>query len=163
MLWRIRVSCSVVSHSSTSMDCSPPGSSCSWNSLSKNTEAGCHSLLQGIFPTQGSNAGLLHCRWIFYHLSLQGSPLEDTYLAATLASTNWMLKYPPAGASQVAQLLKNLPCNVRDKRDTGSKPGSGRSPGGGDGNLLQYSCLGNPMDGGAGGLWSVRSQRVGHD
>ena len=98
------------------MDCSPPGSSCSWNSPNKNTEAGCHSLLQGIFPTQGSNAGLLHCRWILYHLSHQRSPLADTYLAASLASTNWKLKYPPAGASQVAQLLKNLPCNTRDER-----------------------------------------------
>ena len=33
----------------------------------------CHSLLQGFFPTQGSNPGLLHCRWILYHLSHQGS------------------------------------------------------------------------------------------
>ena len=36
---------------------------------------GCHALLQGIFPTQGSNPGLLHCRRILYHLSQQGSPL----------------------------------------------------------------------------------------
>ena len=35
---------------------------------------GCHSLLQGIFPTQGSNLGLSHCRQILYHLSPQGSP-----------------------------------------------------------------------------------------
>ena len=35
---------------------------------------GCHALLQGIFPTQGSNPGLLHCRQILYHLSYQGSP-----------------------------------------------------------------------------------------
>ena len=41
----------------------------------KNTGVGSHSLLQGIFPSQGSNLGLLHCRWIFYHLSDQGSPL----------------------------------------------------------------------------------------
>ena len=37
--------------------------------------SGCHSLLQGIFLTQGSNPGLLHCRQILYHLSHQGSPL----------------------------------------------------------------------------------------
>ena len=36
--------------------------------------AGSHSLLQGIFPTQGSNSGILHCRQILYHLSHQGSP-----------------------------------------------------------------------------------------
>ena len=35
---------------------------------------GCHALLQGIFPTQGSNPGLLTCRQILYHLSHQGSP-----------------------------------------------------------------------------------------
>ena len=35
---------------------------------------GCHALLQEIFPTQGSNPGLPHCRWIVYHLSHQGSP-----------------------------------------------------------------------------------------
>ena len=38
------------------------------------TGVGCHALLQGIFPTQGLNPGLLHCRWILYHLSHQGSP-----------------------------------------------------------------------------------------
>ena len=47
---------------------------CPWNSLGKNTEESSHSLLQGIFPTQGSNPGLLHCRRILYHLSHQGKP-----------------------------------------------------------------------------------------
>ena len=42
-------------------------------------------------------------------------------------------------------------------------PGSGRSSGEGNGNPLQYSCLGNTMDGGAGRLQSLGSQRVGHD
>ena len=46
-------------------------------------------------------------------------------------------------------VVKNLPANVGDTRDTGSIPGSGRFPGGGNGNLLQYSCLDNPMDRGA--------------
>ena len=40
----------------------------------KNTGVGCHSLLQGIFPTQGLNPGLLHCRWVHYPLSHQGNP-----------------------------------------------------------------------------------------
>ena len=56
------------------MDCSLPGSSLHGDSPGKNTGAGCHTLLQGIFPTQGSNPGLLHCRQILYHLSHQGSP-----------------------------------------------------------------------------------------
>ena len=42
---------------------------CPRDSPGKNTGVGCHSLLQGIFPTQGSNPGLPHCRWILYHLS----------------------------------------------------------------------------------------------
>ena len=43
-------------------------------------------------------------------------------------------------------VIKNPPVNVGDIRDMGSIPGSGRSPGGGQGNLLQYSCHNNPVD-----------------
>ena len=45
-----------------------------WNSPAQNTGVGSHSLLQGIFPTQGLNPGLLHCRQILYQLSHQGNP-----------------------------------------------------------------------------------------
>ena len=45
-----------------------------WNSQGQNTGVGSLSLLQGIFPTQGSNPGFLHCRQILYQLSYQGSP-----------------------------------------------------------------------------------------
>ena len=48
--------------------------------------------------------------------------------------------------SQVAHLVKNLPANTGDLKDTGSIPGWGRSLGGGHGNLLQYYCLESPMD-----------------
>ena len=47
----------------------------------------------------------------------------------------------PSGA-----VVKNPPANARDTGDAGSIPGSGRSPGGGNGNPLQYSCLENSMD-----------------
>ena len=50
---------------------------------------------------------------------------------------------------QVALVVKNLPASSGDIRDVGSIPGSGRSPGGGHGNPLQYSCLENPRDRGA--------------
>ena len=60
------------------MDYSPPGSSVrgknTGKSPGKNNEAGCHVFLQGIFPTQESNMGLLHCRQILYWLSHQRSP-----------------------------------------------------------------------------------------
>ena len=47
---------------------------CPWDSPGKNTRVGCHAFLQGIFPAQGSNPGLLHCRHILYHLGHKGSP-----------------------------------------------------------------------------------------
>ena len=50
----------------------------------------------------------------------------------------------PGGA-----VVKNPPANAKGARDTGSIPGLGRSPGGGNGNPLQYSCLENSMDRGA--------------
>ena len=57
----------------------------------------------------------------------------------------------------MALVVKNLPVNVRDIRDMGSIPRSGRSLGGGHGNPLQYSCLGNPMDRGA---WKATVRKV---
>ena len=62
-------SCSVMSNS-----LQPYGLYSPWNSPGQNTEEGSYSLLQGIFPTQGSNPGLPHCRQILYQLSHQGSP-----------------------------------------------------------------------------------------
>ena len=50
---------------------------CPWNSPGKNIGVGCHSLLQGIFPIQGSDTGLLHFRLSIYHLSPQGSILNS--------------------------------------------------------------------------------------
>ena len=67
------------------------------------------------------------------------------------------------GASQVALVVKNPPANAGDIRDVGSVPGLGRSPGGGHGNPLQYSCLENPKDRGVCGLQSMGFQRVRHD
>ena len=58
-----------------------------------------------------------------------------------LAHTFW--------ASQVVLVVENLPAKAGDVRHTGLIPESGRSPGGGHGNPLQYPCLENPMDRGA--------------
>ena len=54
-------------------------------------------------------------------------------------------------------MVENLPTNGGDPRGTGLIPGSGRSPGEGNGNLLQHSCLGHPMDRGA---WQAIVQRI---
>ena len=56
------------------MDCNPLGSSVHGDSPDKNTGVGYCALLQGIFPIQGSNPALPHCRQILYHLSHQRSP-----------------------------------------------------------------------------------------
>ena len=69
--------CSVVQSYPTlcdPMDCSLPVSSVHGDFTGKNTRRGCHALLQGIFPTQRSNPGLLHCRQILYQLSPLGNP-----------------------------------------------------------------------------------------
>ena len=54
-------------------------------------------------------------------------------------------------------MIKNTPAHAGDVRDAGSIPGSGKSPGGGHGNPLQYSCLENPTDRGA---WQATIHRV---
>ena len=65
--------------------------------------------------------------------------------------------------SQVVLVVKSLPAKAGDIRDVSSMPGLGRSPGGGHGNPLQYSCLENPMDRGAWGTTVHRVTQVGHD
>ena len=57
----------------------------------------------------------------------------------------------------MVSVVKNLPADAGDVRDTGSGPGSGRSPGGEHGSPLQYSCLENPVDTGA---WWATVRRV---
>ena len=61
----------------------------------------------------------------------------------------YLIYMPLYRASLVAQRLKRLPANAGEVRDTGSIPELGRSPRGGNGNPLQYSSLGNPMNRGA--------------
>ena len=66
------------------IECSPPGSSVHGDSPDKNT------VFQGIFPIQGSNPGLPHCRWVLYHLSYQGSPRTLEWVAYPFASgSSW--------------------------------------------------------------------------
>ena len=60
----------------------------------------------------------------------------------------------------MALVVKSLPANAGDPRGTVSIPGLGRSPGGGNGNALQYSCLGNPMDR---GTWQATVHGVTKD
>ena len=78
-------SCSVVSDSLW-----PRGLYSPWNSPGQNTGVGSCSLLQGIFPTQGSNPGLPHCRRILYQVSHKGSPRILEWVAYPFSSrSSW--------------------------------------------------------------------------
>ena len=67
-------SCSVMSDSLRPHGLQPTRLLCPWDFPGKSTGVGCHFLLQGVFPTQGSDPGLPHCRQMLYRLSHQGSP-----------------------------------------------------------------------------------------
>ena len=90
------------------MDCSPPGSSNHGDSPGKNTGVGCHSLLQGIFRTQGSNQHLLPCRWIPYHLSHQGSPRILEWAAYSFSRCIFLTQESKCGLLSCRQILYQL-------------------------------------------------------
>ena len=75
------------------------------------------------------------------------------YLITTEFSTNFVSLYLSVWASQVAVGVKSLPPSAGDAGDLGLTPGLGRSPRGGHGNPLQYTCLGNPM--GRAAWWAI--------
>ena len=81
------VSHSVVSDSLWPHGLQPARLLCPWDSPGKKSGVGCHSLLQGIFPTQELNQGLLHCRQILYWLRQQGSP--NTYSLGYVFANTW--------------------------------------------------------------------------
>ena len=76
------------------MECSPPGSSVHGNSPGKSTGVGCHSLLQEIFPTQGSNPGLPHCRQIVYLQPPREAQLRCCVTSQFLWLFHWQLYVP---------------------------------------------------------------------
>ena len=92
-------SCSIVSDSLW-----PHGLDSPWNSPGQNTGVGSLSLLQGIFPTQGSNPGLPHCRQILYQLSCKGSPRILEWVACPFSSrSSWPRN--PTGVSCIAGIF----------------------------------------------------------
>ena len=90
-----------------------PGYSVHGDSSRKNTRGGCHALLQGNFPTQRSNPGLPHYRWILYQLSYQGSPNN----LITLKETEYIIfKFPkmksPGSDSFTGELCQNKKSSI---------------------------------------------------
>ena len=85
--------------------------------------------------------------------AVYGVAQSQTRLKQLSSSSSSMLNaVVPGGA-----VVKNVPANLRGRRDTGLIPGSGRFSGGGNGNPLQYSCLENSMDR---GVWQATVHRV---
>ena len=80
---------------------------CPWNSPGQNTRVGSPSLLQGIFPTQGSNSGLPHCRRILYSLSHQGSPVNLVNISQT---PTMMTQRPSPVTQQKLRAVARLHC-----------------------------------------------------
>ena len=100
------LSCSIVD-SLQLLDWSPPGS-IHGDSPGKNTGVGCHALLQRIFPTQGSNPGLPHCRHVVYHLSHQGSPRILEWVALSLLQGNFPTQESNQGLLHCKWLIYQL-------------------------------------------------------
>ena len=112
------------------------------------TASGCNHRSDGCCSTRSSPRAQAagHSFLATAFCSLRGAALREHQGSVLILS-----------ASSVALVVKNPPANARDIRDVGSIPGWGRSPGGGHGNLLQCSCLENPMDRGA---WRATVHRV---
>ena len=105
-----------------------------------------HAHFQGIFPTWGSNQCLLHC----LHWQVDSLPLCHLGIPyATLKKDGGSRIMRSGLCPQGNCNLLNPAASAGDVRDRDLIPGRGRSPGAGNGNPLQYSCLENPVDRGA--------------
>ena len=105
--------CESESHSVMSNSLRPHGLYSPWNSPGQNTGVGSLFLLQGIFPTQGLNPGLPHCRWILYQLGHKGSPRILEWVAYPFSSgSSWPRNQ--TGVSCVLQ-VDSLPSEVWGK------------------------------------------------
>ena len=110
-------SLSVMSNSSaTPKDCSPTWFLCPWDFPGKNTEIGCHFLLQGIFPTQGLNTPLLHWQVDSLLLSHQGSRKKEDHvfngLMWVVSLVFQMLLLPPFSFTPLSPPLSQWCCNI---------------------------------------------------
>ena len=119
------------------MDCSPPGSSILGILQARIQEQVCHSLLQGIFPTQGSNPGLLHCRQILYQLNRMGRSPSMSWLQQkanivspvlpSLKPSSQRHRAQTAHLHPLPQTLNNHPTDLQIPPSTSSIPGQLRA------------------------------------
>ena len=118
--------CAVLSRSVVSDSLRPHGLLparllCPWDSPGKNTGVGCHALLQKVFPTEGSNPGLAHCRQILYLLSQQGSNIlfihsfVNRYLDCSVSWFLWMMLQVMWECKYLFKILISIPLNTHPK------------------------------------------------
>ena len=100
---KLSENCSVVSDSAT-----PWAIHSSWNSPGQNTGAGSLSLLQGIFPTQGLNLDLMHCRWILYRAEPPGKPKNTGVGSLSLLQGIFPTQESNRGLPHCRQILYQL-------------------------------------------------------
>ena len=100
----VNVSCSVISDSLQSHRLQPARLLCPQDFPGKNTGVDCHSLLQRIFPTQGSNLGLLHCRHFLYHLRYREVLDEPIYMVQIEMQTQRTHLWTQWGKVRVVQI-----------------------------------------------------------
>ena len=96
------------SHSVVSNSLRPHGLYSPWNSRGHNTGVGSLSLLQGIFPTQGSNPGLLHCSWIFLPVEPPGKPKNTGMGSLSLLQLIFPIQELNQGLLHCGQILYQL-------------------------------------------------------
>ena len=92
----------------------PNGLYSPWNSPGQNTGGGSLFLLQGIFPTQGLNSGVPHCRWILYQLSHKGTQVQPVNKSLILSSNNPQSCY--LGSYQAPGIWSSLPRHLEAAR-----------------------------------------------
>ena len=90
------------------MDCRLPGSTARGDSPGKKTGVGCHALLQGIFPAQGSKPGLPHCRQILYPLSSPGKPMNTGVVSLSLLQGIFPIQESNQGLLHCSWILYRL-------------------------------------------------------
>ena len=120
---------------------------------------GCHALIQGIFPTQGSNPSLPHCKQLLYHLSHWGSPRILEWVAYPFSRGFSQ----PRNTTGISCISGGFFTSWATRGDQGSVSGLGRSPGEGNGYPLQYSSLKNSMDRRICWLQATGSKKVRHN
>ena len=123
----LSVSSSVVPDSLWPLGLQPTRLLCPWDFAGKDTGVGCHFLLHGILPAQGSNLGLLHCRRILYQLSYKGSHLLTMWITTNCEKffERWKYQITSPVSWKTCMQIKKQQLEPNMEQKTGFKLGKG--------------------------------------